>query len=121
MFIGKEDIEDFDKCAVGDILFQDPKDKKFEYKLYNRHNRTVMKLKSRPVMPSAIVSKIEENGLQIQSISVYDESTWTATSSIPNYTYPGNPLTTITGGTTTNYTPSTDNTWWSLRTGKIKP
>ncbi len=126
MFIGKKAIEDFDKCAVGDILFQDPKSKKFKYQLYSRDNRIVMKLKSRPVMPSAIVSEIEKDGLQIQSISVYDDSASTSTSAssawtttkMPQYTYPGKPLTT-SGGTTTTYPLTTSDTWWSSVTGKI--
>ena len=128
MFIGKKGIEDFDKCAVGDILFQDPKNKKFKYQLYNRDNRIVMKLKSRPVMPSAIVLEIEKDGLQIQSISVYDDNfdsfttkpyTWTTTTStkMPNYSWPGNLLNTT--GTITTYPSSTNGTWWSSVAGKV--
>jgi len=122
MFIGKKDIEDFDKCAVGDILFQDPKSKKFKYQLYNRDNRIVMKLKSRPVMPSAIVSVIEKNGLQIQSISVYDDSLSGATSTIPYTTTPYK-WTTTTGTTTTGiisaYPDTTSSNWWSSETGDL--
>ena len=142
MFIDKGDIEDFYKCAVGDILYKDPKDKKFMYRVYSRHNRTVMKLKSRPVMPDSLIAEIKEDGLTVQSINIYDDSlvgtitygtNFTGSHTTTNWPYPGKPLNT-TGGTATPNTVTTAGTfttsnttggpWQTIKaafTGKIKP
>ena len=81
-----------------------------------------MKLKSRPIMPGAIVSKIEDEGLEIQTISVYDESNFIGTTIMPKYTYnTGNTVGTITNYPPTTTTTSSGNTWWSSTTSKPKP
>lgn len=84
MYIVKSRIENFDDCRVGDILYQDEDDQNYDWKLYTDQNRLVSKLKSRPVLPGGLVAIIEEKGLNIQTISVYDDtqSSWT-TASMP--------------------------------------
>ncbi len=73
MFIAKSRIEDFDDCRVGDVLYEDPDDKSYDWKLYTDQNRITAKLKSRPILPGALVAKVEEKGLNVQTISVYQD------------------------------------------------
>jgi len=75
MFIAKSRIENFDDCRVGDILYEDPDDSDHDWKLYTKQNRITAKLKSRPITPGALVANIEEKGLKIQTISVYNDDT----------------------------------------------
>jgi len=75
MFIAKSRIENFDDCRVGDILYEDPDDNDHDWKLYTKQNRITAKLKSQPILPGALVASIEKKGLNIQTISVFDNST----------------------------------------------
>ena len=86
MFIAKSRIEDFDDCRVGDILYEDPDDKSFDWKLYTDQNRITAKLKQKTILPGALVAKIEEKGLNVQTINVYDDS-WASTSSVVSGTF----------------------------------
>ena len=123
MFIDKDEIEDFDKCAVGDILYKDLKDKKFMYRVYSRHNRTVRKLKSRPVMPDSLIAEIKEDGLEVQSINIYDDSRYSTMSyGSQNWPYPQSNTTTTGGGTFTTSSTS-GNVWHNFKSTfrKTKP
>jgi len=73
MYIVKSRIENFDDCRVGDILYEDQDDQNYDWKLYNDQNRIVSKLKSRPIMPGGLVASIEKKGLNVQTISVYQD------------------------------------------------
>ena len=80
MFIAKSRIEDFDDCRVGDILYEDPDDKSYDWKLYTDQNRITAKLKQKTILPGALVAKIEEKGLNVQTINVYDDTFSSTTS-----------------------------------------
>jgi len=73
MFIAKSRIENFDDCRVGDILYEDPDDDSHDWKLYTKQNRITAKLKSRPILPGALVASIEKKGLKIQTINVHND------------------------------------------------
>ncbi len=86
MFIAKSRIEDFDDCRVGDILYEDPDDKSYDWKLYTDQNRITAKLKQKTILPGALVAKIEEKGLNVQTISVYND-TWASSSPVVSGTF----------------------------------
>lgn len=73
MFIAKSRIENFDDCRVGDILYEDGDDDSHDWKLYTKQNRITAKLKSRPILPGALVASIEKKGLKIQTINVNND------------------------------------------------
>lgn len=73
MLITKSRIENFDDCRVGDILYEDPDDDSHDWKLYTKQNRITAKLKSRSILPGALVASIEKKGLNVQTISVYND------------------------------------------------
>ena len=74
MFVAKSRIENFSDCRVGDILYEDGDDEAYDWKLYTDHNRTVAKLKTKAICPGGLVASIEEKGLNLQTISVFDDS-----------------------------------------------
>ena len=86
MFIAKSRIEDFDDCRVGDILYEDPDDKEHDWKLYTDQNRITAKLKQKAILPGALVAKIEDKGLNVQTINVYDD-TWASSSPVVSGTF----------------------------------
>jgi len=84
MYIVKSRIENFDDCRIGDILYEDGDDASYDWKLYTDHNRTVAKLKSKPICPGGLVASIEKKGLNVQTIAVFNDTpTFVATSGYP--------------------------------------